>query len=46
MYAAASKSGDDVIDGLRVEDELLLFDVLGLYTDYRSKFINYKLLKY
>ena len=40
------KSADDVIDGLRVADELLPFAVLGLDTDCGSEFINYELLDY
>jgi len=40
------KSADDVIDGLRVADELLPFAVLGLDTDCGSEFINYELLYY
>ena len=40
------KSADDVIDGLRVADELLPFTVQGLDTDCGSEFINYELLDY
>ena len=40
------KSADDVIDGLRIADELLPFTVQGLDTDCGSEFINYELLDY
>lgn len=40
------KSAGDVIDGLRVADELLPFTVQGLDTDCGSEFINYDLLDY
>jgi len=40
------KSADDVIDGLRVADELLPFTVQGLDTDCGSEFINHELLDY
>lgn len=40
------KSANDVIDGLRVADELLPFSVQGLDTDCGSEFINYELLDY
>jgi len=40
------KSANDVIDGLRVADELLPFAVLGIDTDCGNEFINYELLEY
>ncbi|MGZ8955507.1 MAG: integrase catalytic domain-containing protein, partial [Methylovulum sp.] len=40
------KCASDVIDGLRVVDELLPFPMLGLDTDCGSEFINYDLLDY
>lgn len=40
------KSASDVIDGLRVVDELLPFPMQGLDTDCGSEFINYELLDY
>lgn len=40
------KSASDVIDGLRVVDELLPFPMQGLDTDCGSEFINYDLLDY
>jgi len=40
------KSAGDVIDGLRVADELLPFSVQGIDTDCGSEFINYDLLDY
>jgi len=40
------KSASDVIDGLRVADELFPFTVQGLDTDCGSEFINYDLLDY
>jgi hypothetical protein len=40
------KSACDVIDGLRVVDELLPFPMQGLDTDCGSEFINYELLDY
>ena len=40
------KSAQDVIDGLRVADELLPFIMQGLDTDCGSEFINYDVLDY
>ncbi len=40
------KSANDVIDGLRVADELLPFAIQGIDTDCGSEFINYDLLDY
>jgi len=40
------KSAKDVIDGLRIVDELLPFPMQGLDTDCGSEFINYELLDY
>lgn len=40
------KSAQDVIDGLRVADELLPFIMQGLDTDCGSEFINYEVLDY
>jgi hypothetical protein len=40
------KSASDVIDGLRVVNELLPFPIQGLDTDCGSEFINYDLLDY
>jgi hypothetical protein len=40
------KSAQDVIDSLRVADELLPFTLQGLDTDCGSEFINYDLLDY
>ncbi len=40
------KSAADVIDGLRVADDLLPFKMLGVDTDCGSEFINYELLDY
>ena len=40
------KSAADVIDGLRVADDLLPFKILGVDTDCGSEFINYELLDY
>ena len=40
------KSAQDVIDGLRVVDDLLPFRLQGLDTDCGSEFINYELLDY
>ncbi len=40
------KSAADVIDGLRVADDLLPFPIQGLDTDCGSEFINYDLLDY
>lgn len=40
------KSAQDVIDGLRVADELLPFILQGLDTDCGSEFINYDVLDY
>lgn len=40
------KSAEDVIDGLRIADELLPFSLQGLDTDCGSEFINYDLLDY
>ena len=40
------KSAQDVIDGLRVADDLLPFRLQGLDTDCGSEFINYELLDY
>ena len=40
------KSAQDVIDGLRIADELLPFPLQGLDTDCGSEFINYDLLDY
>jgi hypothetical protein len=40
------KSASDVIDGLRVVDELLPFSMQGIDTDCGSEFINYDLLDY
>jgi len=40
------KSASDVIDGLRVADELFPFTIQGLDTDCGSEFINYDLLDY
>jgi hypothetical protein len=40
------KCASDVIDGLRVADELLPFPLQGLDTDCGSEFINYDLLDY
>jgi hypothetical protein len=40
------KSASDVIDGLRVADDLFPFDVQGIDTDCGSEFINYDLLDY
>lgn len=40
------KSAGDVIDGLRVADDLLPFPIQGLDTDCGGEFINYDLLDY
>ncbi len=40
------KSGNDVIGGLRIMDELLPFPMQGIDTDCGSEFINYDLLDY
>jgi len=40
------KSASDVIDGLRVADDLLPFPLQGLDTDCGSEFINHDLLDY
>jgi hypothetical protein len=40
------KSAGDVIDGLRVADDLLPFPLQGVDTDCGSEFINYDLLDY
>lgn len=40
------KCASDVIDGLRVADDLLPFSLQGLDTDCGSEFINYDLLDY
>lgn len=40
------KSAKDVIDGLRVADDLLPFRLQGLDTDCGSEFINYDVLDY
>ncbi|MFT5417717.1 MAG: hypothetical protein ACI915_004060, partial [Gammaproteobacteria bacterium] len=40
------KSGQDVIDGLRVADKLMPFQLQGLDTDCGSEFINYDVLDY
>ena len=40
------KSAQDVIDGLRVADDLLPFRLQGLDTDCGSEFINYDVLDY
>ena len=40
------KCASDIIDGLRVADELLPFPLQGLDTDCGSEFINYDLLDY
>ena len=40
------KSASDVIDGLRIVDELLPFPVQGPDTDCGGEFINYELLDY
>ena len=40
------KSAQDVVDGLRVAEDLLPFRLQGLDTDCGSEFINYELLDY
>jgi hypothetical protein len=40
------KSAQDVIDGLKIADELIPFVFQGLDTDCGSEFINYDLLDY
>jgi len=40
------KSASDVIDGLRISEELLPFPLQGIDTDCGSEFINYELLDY
>ena len=40
------KSAKDVIDGLRVADDLMPFRLQGLDTDCGSEFINYEVLDY
>lgn len=44
--AELRKSAQDVIDGLRVANDLLPFGLQGLDTDCVSKFINFDVLVY